>query len=144
MLIFDRMDENMVRAAIETFPAEITVIDAHDEVVAWNKRGNRLFHRPDSCMGMNFRECHPAASLDKVVQIIAEMRAGTRQKARFWINAKVGEARHMVVVEFYALRSDTGEYLGCMEVTQDIEDLRHLEGEQRLVSHGDPGPGAYQ
>ena len=73
MFIFDRMDEKMVRAAIDTFPAEITVIDANDEVVAWNKHSNRLFHRPDSCMGMNFRECHPAESLHKVEQIIAEM-----------------------------------------------------------------------
>jgi PAS domain S-box-containing protein len=143
MFIFDRMDEKMVRAAIDTFPAEITVIDANDEVVAWNKHSDRLFHRPDSCMGMNFRDCHPAGSLHKVEQIIAEMKAGTRQRARFWINAKFGAERHMVLIEFYAMRGDVGEYLGCMEVTQDIEELRHLQGEQRLVSQGEPQPGGH-
>jgi PAS domain S-box-containing protein len=143
MFIFDRMDEKMVRAALDALPAEITVIDANDEVVAWNKHDERLFHRPDSCMGLNFRLCHPAESLDRVEQIIGEMKAGTRQKARFWIQAKMGDQRHLVIIEFFALRSETGAYLGCMEVTQDIEDIRNLEGEQRLLSQGDAKPGGH-
>jgi len=133
MFIFDRMDETLVKAAIEALPAEITVIDANDEVVAWNKNDTRLFHRPQTSMGLNFRKCHPASSLGKVEQIVAEMKAGTRQQARFWIRAKVGGERHLVVIEFFALRGDSGEYLGCMEVTQDIEALRNLEGERRLL-----------
>ncbi len=133
MFIFDRMDATLVRAALEALPAEITVIDAHDEVVAWNKHQGRLFHRPETSMGLNFRQCHPQASLAKVEQIVAEMRAGTRHKARFWIQAKVGDERHLVVIEFYALRGDSGEYLGCMEVTQDLEDIRGLTGEKRLL-----------
>jgi PAS domain S-box-containing protein len=133
MFIFDRMDEKLVKAVIETIPAEITVIDANDEVVAWNRHENRLFHRPMTSMGLNFRKCHPAHSLAKVEQIVAEMKAGTRQKARFWIQAKVGDERHMVMVEFFALRGESGQYLGCLEVTQDIEEQRRLEGEKRLL-----------
>jgi hypothetical protein len=133
MFMFDRMDEKLVKAVIETIPAEITVIDANDEVVAWNRHETRLFHRPMTSMGLNFRKCHPANSLAKVEQIVNEMRAGTRQQARFWIQAKVGDGRHMVLIEFFALRGDGGEYLGCMEVTQDIEEARRLEGEKRLL-----------
>jgi hypothetical protein len=133
MFVFDRMDDKMVRAVIETIPAEITVIDANDEVVAWNKNDTRLFHRPQTSMGLNFRRCHPASSLDKVERIVAEMRAGTRQKARFWIQAQVGSERHMILIEFFALRGEGGEYLGCMEVTQDVEEARRLEGERRLL-----------
>ena len=133
MFVFDRMDEKLVKAALETIPAEITVIDANDEVVAWNKNDTRLFHRPTTSMGLNFRECHPSTSLAKVEQIVAEMKAGTRQQARFWINAKVGDGRHMVLIEFFALRGDDGRYLGCLEVTQDIEEHRSLAGEKRLL-----------
>jgi PAS domain S-box-containing protein len=133
MFMFDRMDEKMVKAVIEAIPVEITVIDANDEVVAWNRHENRLFHRPQTSMGLNFRQCHPAHSLAKVEQIVSEMKAGTRQKARFWIRAKVGEERHMVLIEFFALRGESGEYLGCLEVTQDIEEQRGLEGERRLL-----------
>ena len=133
MFMFDRMDEKLVRAVIETIPAEITVIDANDEVVAWNKDAGRLFHRPQTSMGLNFRKCHPAHSLAKVEQIVAEMKAGTRQKARFWIRATVGDERHLVLIEFFALRSENGQYLGCLEVTQDIEENRGLAGEKRLL-----------
>jgi PAS domain S-box-containing protein len=133
MFMFDRMDESQVKAALDTIPVEITVIDANDEVVAWNKHDTRLFHRPMTSMGLNFRKCHPAQSLAKVEQIVAEMKAGTRQKARFWIQAKAGEERHMVLIEFFALRSEGGQYLGCMEVVQDVEEIRRLEGEKRLL-----------
>ncbi len=133
MFVFDRMDEKMVRAVLETIPAEISVIDANDEVVAWNKHDHRLFHRPETSMGLNFRNCHPASSLDKVVRIVDEMKAGTRDKARFWIQARVGDQRHLVVIEFYALRDEKGQYLGCLEFTQDLEDIRSLEGEKRLL-----------
>ena len=133
MFMFDRMDEKMVKAVLETIPAEITVIDANDEVVAWNRHENRLFHRPMTCMGLNFRKCHPEHSLAKVEQIIAEMRAGTRQQARFWIQAKVGDERHMVLIEFFALRGESGHYLGCLEVTQDTEEHRRLKDEKRLL-----------
>jgi len=133
MFMFDRMDEKLVRAVVETIPAEITVIDANDEVVAWNRHENRLFHRPMTCMGLNFRKCHPEHSLAKVEQIVAEMKSGTRQQARFWIQAKVGDERHMVLIEFFALHDEGGKYLGCLEVTQDIEEQLHLKGERRLL-----------
>ena len=133
MFLFDRMDEKLVKAVMETIPAEITVIDANDEVVAWNRHENRLFHRPMTSMGLNFRKCHPEHSLGKVEQIVAEMKAGTRQKARFWIRAKVGEDRHLALIEFFALHDEGGKYLGCLEVTQDIEEQLHLKGERRLL-----------
>ena len=134
MFMFDRMDEKLVRAVVESIPAEITVIDANDEVVAWNRHENRLFHRPMTCMGLNFRKCHPEQSLAKVEQIVAEMKSGTRQQARFWIKAKVGDERHMVLIEFFVLRDESGRYLGCLESTQDIEEHRRLEGEKRLLA----------
>jgi len=39
----------------------------------------------------------------------------------------------MVLIEFFALRGEGGQYLGCMEVVQDVEDIRRLEGEKRLL-----------
>jgi DUF438 domain-containing protein len=131
----DQMNQETLLALIETLPVEITVIDANDEVVGWNKDDTRLFRRPMSSMGLNFRECHPQESLDRVVRIVEEMRAGRRNMARFWIDLAVpGDTKkHKILIEFYALRSPTGKYLGCMEVTQDVEHARRLEGEKRLM-----------
>ena len=135
-MLFDQMDPEMVRAMIEALPEEITVIDAKDEVVGWNKHDHRLFKRPLTAMGANFRQCHPEESLDRVVRIVEEMRAGTRDLARFWIDLPVapgGAVKHKVLIEFYALRDGAGTYLGCMECTRDVEEIRQLQGERRLL-----------
>jgi len=133
-MLFDRMSDEMVRAMIETLPAEVTVIDSNDEVVAWNRHDFRIFKRPMTCMGMNFRECHPGDSLAIVENIVSEMKAGVKDKFRSWIDLEVepGKPKHKILIEFYALRNEKGEYLGCMEFTQDVEEIRRLEGQKRL------------
>ncbi|HTY08079.1 MAG TPA: PAS domain-containing protein [Candidatus Edwardsbacteria bacterium] len=132
----ERMSREMTEALFEAVPQEITVIDRNDEVVGWNKHATRLFPRPMGSMGVNIRHCHPERSLDKVLAIVGEMRTGKRDKARFWIDLPIGKDRtkHKVMIEFYALRDKQGNYLGCMECTQDVEEIRQLEGEQRLLS----------
>ena len=41
--------------------------------------------------------------------------------------------KHKILIEFFALRDASKKYLGCLEVVQDVEDIRHLEGEKRLM-----------
>jgi hypothetical protein len=133
--MIDRMSEEIVRALLETLPMETTVLDANDEVVGWNRHDTRLFHRPLTSMGLNFRECHPRESLAKVEQIVTEMKSGQRDKARFWIDLPVPRdgPRHKILIEFYALRDPAGKYLGCMECTQDVQDILDLAGQKRLL-----------
>lgn len=133
--MIDGMNEQILKAIFETLPMEITVIDAKDEVIGWNQHDTRLFHRPMTAMGLNFRQCHPEKSLAKVVRIVDEMRAGTRDHARFWIDLPLGaeEKPHQILIEFFALRDAAGTYLGCLECTRDIEEIRHLEGQKRLL-----------
>jgi len=133
--MIDRMNEEIVKSIIESLPVEITVIDANDEVIGWNKHEKRLFKRPLTSMGLNFRECHPKQSLPMVEKIVEEMKSGERDKARFWINmgTRSTDKTHKVLIEFYALRSESGQYLGCMECTQDVDELMQLQGEKRLL-----------
>jgi PAS domain S-box-containing protein len=133
--MIDRMNEKVLNALIETLPAEITVIDANDEVIGWNKHEKRIFKRPLSSMGLNFRQCHPEESLAKVVLIVAEMKDGKRDKARFWIDLETvpGAGKRKILIEFYALRDYDGTYLGCMEHTLDVTDIMNLEGQKRLL-----------
>ncbi|HEX3047887.1 MAG TPA: PAS domain-containing protein [Bacillota bacterium] len=132
--MIDQMNEDVVKALLETLPLEITVIDANDEVIGWNQHETRIFKRPLTSMGVNFRQCHPESSLAKVEQIVREMKEGTRDKARFWINLPSADGKtHLILIEFFALRDEAGKYLGCMECTQDIEEIRNLKGERRLL-----------
>lgn len=134
--MIDRMSEEVVRAILEAMPGEISVIDHNDEVIGWNKHQTRLFHRPMDSMGVNFRQCHPKSSLLKVEQIVAEMKSGQRDSARFWIDLPLGpnQEKHKVLIEFFALRNPEGKYLGCLEHTMDVQHIRELDGEQRLLT----------
>jgi len=41
----------------------------------------------------------------------------------------------LVHIAYYAVRNEKGEYLGTLEVTQDIKDFKKIEGEKRLLSY---------
>ena len=49
------------------------------------------------------------------------------------MSVKADKKKHKILIEFYALRDEGGNYLGCMEFVQDVEDFKRLEGEKRLL-----------
>jgi len=126
---------NLLDAVLETMPLQVSVLDADDKVVAWNKHETRLFKRPEAVLGKDVRDCHPPKSLHVVERLLDEMKAGTRDSARFWIDVAVDEGgpKHKILIEYFALRSSDGQYLGCLEAAQDVTDIQALEGERRLL-----------
>ena len=40
----------------------------------------------------------------------------------------------LIYIRYFAVRQD-GEYTGCLEVTQDITDIKKIEGEKRLPDY---------
>ena len=128
-----QLPETVLQALVETVPFEFSVIDENDRVLAWNKHETRIFKRPTGVIGRDVRNCHPPKSLHVVERLLEEMKQGTRDKARFWIDLPVDDERQKVLIEYYALRDPGGKYLGCLEVTQNIHDLQSLTGEKRLL-----------
>lgn len=130
------LNKKILESILETIPIEFSVLDAEDDVLAWNRHETRLFKRPEGVIGRNVRKCHPKKSLHKVEAILSEMKSGDRDKARFWIDMDVNKDGNpkKILIEYYALRDDDGNYLGCLEASQDITDLQKLEGEQRLLT----------
>jgi PAS domain S-box-containing protein len=127
------LPENVLEALLETLPVEFSVVDADDRVLAWNKHESRIFRRPTGVVGKSVQNCHPKKSLQKVEQILQEMKAGTRDKARFWIDLTIDGEKQKVLIEYYALRDSEGNYLGCLEASQNIQELQALTGEKRLL-----------
>lgn len=129
------LPEPVLNALLETIPLEISVVDANDKVLAWNKHETRVFKRPVAAVGREVRKCHPEKSLAAVEKIISEMKAGTREKATFWIETtmrgKIEPTK--LLIEYYALRDAAGNYLGCLETGQDISEIQKLTGEKRLL-----------
>ena len=130
-----KLPENILEAVLETIPLEFSVIDKNEKVIAWNKHATRIFKRPEAVVGRDVRNCHPKKSLGKVEQILQEMKAGKRDKARFYIDLPLGsrQEKQKVLIEYYALRDPQGNYLGCLEASQNIAELQKLSGEKRLL-----------
>ena len=129
------LPDEVLEAVLETLPIEFSVLDKNNEVLAWNKHQSRIFKRPEAVVGRNVRNCHPKKSLDKVEAILSEMKAGKREKARFWIDLELPDfdEKQKILIEYYALRDNNGQYLGCVEASQNIHDLQRLSGQNRLL-----------
>jgi len=128
-------DEKILEAIIETLPIEFSALDKDDEVLVWNKHETRIFKRPEAAIGRNVRNCHPPKSLGKVEKILSEMKAGKRDSATFWIDLPIGKNKEMrkVMIQYFAIRDKNGEYLGCLEASQDITDIQKITGQKRLL-----------
>jgi DUF438 domain-containing protein len=38
-----------------------------------------------------------------------------------------------IYIRYFALKNESNDYLGCLEVTQDITDIQAIEGQNRLL-----------
>ena len=130
-----KTSEKELEAIIETLPLEFSVLDKNDKVLAWNKHETRIFKRPEGAVGRDVRKCHPPKSLDKVEKILAEMKANKRDDASFWIDLPIGKngEKNKVLIRYLALRDKNGEYLGCLEASQNITPIQEIKGEKRLL-----------
>ncbi len=121
-----------LEALFVTLPIDITYVDANDKVKFFSHSPNQVFDRNRSILGRDVRLCHPPGSVYIVEQIISDFRSGKENKAAFWISNFKGRFVH---IEYTALRAADGEYLGVIEVTQDITAFRALGGDKRLLSY---------
>ncbi|MFH1652098.1 MAG: DUF438 domain-containing protein [Chloroflexota bacterium] len=118
---------------LNVLPIDITFVDAEDTVRYFTEGKDRLFHRTRSIIGRNVQNCHPPQSLEVVEKILAAFKEGRKDSYEFWIDFKGKKA----YIQFLAVRSRQGKYLGTIEVTQDITAIRKLTGEKRLVDERD-------
>jgi hypothetical protein len=123
------LDYDLLDAILEFLPVDISFIDADDTVQYFNKFGERIFHRPKSVIGRNVQDCHPEHSLTRVEELLDEMKAGERDQAEFWIDYE----EMKVYIQYFAVRDENGEYIGCLEASQDISRHREITGEKRLL-----------
>jgi uncharacterized protein len=115
---------------LNTLPVDITFIDENDEVCYFSEARQRIFPRSVSIIGRKVQNCHPPESVHIVNEIIDSFRNGSRDHADFWIQMNT----RFIHIRYFALRNENREYRGTIEVSQDVTEIRSLEGEQRLLS----------
>ncbi len=120
---------DQLMAIFENLPVDLTFVDTEDTVRFYSESGERVFPRTKSVIGRKVINCHPPKSMHLVDQILKDFKAKVRTHADFWIEIH----EKMIYIRYFALYNPTGEYLGCLEVTQDVTGIRNLEGQKRLL-----------
>ena len=119
-------------AVLNTLPVDLTFVDRNDKVKYFTQGKERIFDRNRAILGRDVRMCHPPSSVHIVDKIISDFKSGHADSAPFWIQMQ-GRFIH---IDYFALRNEQGEYLGTLEVSQDLTEKRKLENEQRILNYG--------
>ncbi|NMB25672.1 MAG: DUF438 domain-containing protein [Firmicutes bacterium] len=118
-----------IELILNHLPIDITFVDKDNVVRYFSQGAERIFARTKAIIGRKVENCHPPESVHVVTEIIEDFRMGKRDTADFWINLK----GQLVYIRYFAVRDDEGQYVGVVEVTQNITPLQALQGEKRLL-----------
>jgi DUF438 domain-containing protein len=118
-----------INGILNNIPVDITFIDKDNTVKYFTLGKERIFARTKAIIGRNVSNCHPPASVHIVEEMVEDFKSGRKDHEDFWI--KMGQM--YVYIRYFAVRDENGDYLGAMEITQNIAPIQAIEGEKRLV-----------
>jgi PAS domain S-box-containing protein len=110
-------------------PVDITFVDENDEVKYFSTPKDRIFGRSKAIIGRKVQNCHPHESVHIVNEIVDSFKSGRKDVESFWISFK----DKFLLIQYFAVRDEQGSYKGVIEVSQDVSDIRKLQGEKRLL-----------
>jgi len=123
------LSKQEAEAVLDSLPVDISFIDKEDRVKYFNKAEERIFARTKAVIGRKVQLCHPQKSVHVVNKILEAFKTGKKDVAEFWINLN----DRLILIRYFAVKDKNGEYLGTVEVTQDITDIKKIQGEKRLL-----------
>ncbi|WP_413298827.1 DUF438 domain-containing protein [Bacillus sp. 1P10SD] len=111
-------------------PVDITFID-HEDVVRYFSHGKeRIFARTKAVIGRTVQNCHPPRSVHVVEELLADFKAGIKDSEDFCIKF----LDKYVYIRYFAVRDEKGSYIGTLEFTQNIDPIKAIDGEKRILS----------
>lgn len=114
-------------AILDLLPFALTFIDENDKV-AYFGGGANIFPHSKNAIGNSVYSCHLPESVPRVKKIFDDFHQGKKDKYEFWF-----KPRHMgryLYLQYFAVRKDN-KYLGCLEVAQDVTDIRNWKNEKK-------------
>ncbi len=125
-----KMSLDLVNLMLTHLPLDLSFIDENDNVLYYSDVPDRLFPRSPGVIGRNVKNCHPPKSQHIVMKILEAFKKGTKDVAEFWL--EIGGK--FIYIRYFAVRDKEGKYRGTLEVSQDVTEIRKLEGTQRLLN----------
>ena len=123
------LSKEEIEAILNALPVDISFVDANDTVKYFNKAEKRIFVRTKAVIGRKVQLCHPQKSVHIVNKILEAFKTGKKDVAEFWITMN----NRLIHIRYFTVRDKNGKYLGTMEVTQDLTDIKKIEGQKRLL-----------
>ncbi|HEY54931.1 MAG TPA: DUF438 domain-containing protein [Dehalococcoidia bacterium] len=127
--MLETLSTETLEAIFDALPVDITFVDGSDTVRYYSRHDDRIFRRTPAIIGKKVQNCHPQQSIDKVNEVVADLKSGNRKFAEFWIDLK----GHRVYIRYFPVKDKAGKYIGVVEVSQDITDIQKIEGQKRLL-----------
>ncbi|AAK79498.1 hypothetical protein BJV85_002467 [Clostridium acetobutylicum] len=120
---------NELSAILDTLPLDITFVDKDGTVKYFSGGSERIFARTRAVIGRKVQNCHPPASVHIVEKVVEDLKSGKKDHEDFWLH--MGEL--YVFIRYYAVKDNKGEFIGVLEVTQNIKEIQEITGEKRLI-----------
>jgi hypothetical protein len=120
---------DQIKDLFNHLPVDITYVDENDEVRYFSNPKDRFFTRSKAIIGRKVQNCHPPESIDIVNRIVESFKKGESDEESFWIQMK----ERFILIQYFAIRDKNNKYKGVVEVSQDITNIRKLDGEKRLL-----------
>lgn len=121
---------HQLETVLNHLPVDLTFIDENDVVRYFSHGKERIFARTKAVIGRTVQNCHPPQSVHVVEKLLEDFKAGRKDAEDFWINIK----DKFIYIRYFAVRDETGKYMGTLEFTQNIAPIRALEGQKRILS----------
>ena len=113
------MTLDQLAALLNTIPMEITFVDAQNINRFFNE-GPKVFKRPGMAIDREVFSCHPPKIEPMVRQIIDDFRNNRRDEVPVWME----KGGRTMLVKYMAVRDKAGNYLGTVELVQDMEFVK--------------------
>ena len=124
-----RLDLEQINLLLTHLPVDLSFVDENDRVAYYSEGPERIFPRSPAIIGREVRNCHPPKSVHIVNKILDAFKSGARDSAAFWIEL----GGKFIYIRYFPVRDADGRYRGTLEVSQDLTEIRKLEGENRLL-----------
>jgi len=118
-----------IRLIFNHLPIDITYVDENDTVQFFSTPAKRIFPRTKAIIGRKVHNCHPPESVHIVDKIVDSFRSGEKDQADFWIKMK----EDTILIQYFAVRDEKGNYKGVIEASQEVTQIKKLEGQKRLL-----------
>lgn len=107
---------------LNTLPTDLTYADKDDIVRYYSEGKHQVFTRTRTILGRDLYLCHPPQLIPVIKGLIADFKSG--KKDEMIVPMRKGD--RLELIRYYAVRGRKGEYLGVVEVTEEVSDYLEM------------------